>query len=135
MLKLSDANGNPVGWVEANWELVLYTASKNLAYKASYAFNEKTNCYEDNGDIHIVVDGHEFPVGELFADFTIDIPDEKFPDGSRHVSVTNEKTDIEMVLDRGHEADGIVVNVRVPYVKKDEPSEGEEGGEEEKVDE
>lgn len=133
ILKLMDSDGNSVGWVDANWEATIYTTSKNFSYTASYAYGEKTNCVEQDGDIVIVVDGHEFPVGELLIDFTIDIPDTRFPDGSRHVSVTGEKTDIEMVLDRGHEAEGMVVNIRVPYVKKNCDETDEEVGDEEKV--
>lgn len=128
ILQLVDADGNSVGWVDANWEATLYTTSKNFAYTASYAYGEKTNCLEQDGDILIVVDRHEFPVGELLMDFSIDIPDKRFPDGSRHVSITAEKTDIEMVLDRGQEATGMVVTLRVPHLKKEvaEPEKGEE---------
>ena len=130
ILRLLDADGNPVGWVDANWEATLYTTSKNFAYTASYAYGEKTNCIEQDGDILIVVDRHEFPVGELLMDFSIDIPDKRFPDGSRHVSITGEKTDIEMVLDRGQEATGMVVTLRVPHLKKeDEPIEPDKGEE------
>lgn len=121
ILRLVDADGNPVGWVDANWEATLYTTSKNFAYTASYAYGEKTNCVKtEDGDILIVVDRHEFPIGELLMDFAIDIPDKRFPDGSRHVSITGEKTDIEMVLDRGQEATGMVVTLRVPHLKKEE---------------
>ena len=132
ILRLVDADGNPVGWVDANWELTLYTTSKNFAYTASYAYGEKTNCVKTkDGDILIVVDRHEFPVGELLMDFAIDIPDKRFPDGSRHVSITGEKTDIEMVLDRGQEATGMVVTLRVPHIKKeDAPTEPDKGEEE-----
>lgn len=120
ILRLLDADGNPVGWVNANWEATLYTTSRNFAYKASYLYGEKTNCLNRDGDIVIAVDRHEFPIGELLVDFAIDIPDDTFPDGSRHVSVTGEKTDIEMVLDRGQEAEGMIVTIRVPYIKKEE---------------
>ncbi len=130
ILRLLDADGNSVGWVDANWEAVLYTTSKNFAYTASYAYGEKINCVKtEDGDILIVVDRHEFPIGELLMDFSIDIPDPKFPDGSRHVSITGEKTDIELVLDKGQEATGMVVTLRVPHIKKEEtptePAEGE----------
>ena len=131
VLRLVDADGTPVGWVDANWELTLYTTSKNFAYTASYAYGEKTNCIEQDGDILIVVDRHEFPVGELLMDFSIDIPDKRFPDGSRHVSITGEKTDIEMVLDRGQEATCMIVTLRVPHIKKEEvPTEPDKGEEE-----
>ncbi len=129
ILRLLDADGNSVGWVDANWEAVLYTTSRNFAYTASFAYGEKINCVEQDGDILIVVDRHEFPIGALLMDFSIDIPDPKFPDGSRHVSLTGEKTDIELVLDRGQEATGMVVTLRVPHIKKEttstDPAEGE----------
>lgn len=132
ILRLVDADGNPVGWVEANWELSLYTTSKTFAYNASYAYGEKNNCAKtEDGNILIVVDGHEFPIGELLADFAVDIPDTRFPDGSRHVSVTAENTDIEMVLERGLEAKDMEVTIRVPHLRKEEaPAEPEKGKDE-----
>lgn len=123
ILNLLDADNNPVGWIEANWELTLYTTSKNFAYKASYAYGEKNNCLNDNGKIHVVVDRHEFPIGDLFMDFAVDIPDERFPDGSRHVSVLAQPTDIEMVLERGLEASGLELNLRVPHIGTKQESE------------
>lgn len=132
-LNLVDADGNPVGWVDANWLLTLYTTSKTFKYEASNCFGDKTNCRNEDGQIAVMVDGHEFPVGELFIDFEIDIPDPRYPDGSHHVVVVKEKTGIEMVLDRGQEVTGLEIPIRVPHIKKkeeapaepSEPSEGE----------
>lgn len=121
-LNLLDAQGVSVGWLpDANWELTLYTVKDKFVYNASYAFGEKLNCYEDNGNIHIVVDRHQFPVGELMAEITVDVPDKNFPDGYRH-SVGKAATGIEMVVENGNEATNIIVDIRVPNLKKRKPA-------------
>ena len=118
LLRLTDSDGNPVGWLDANWLLTLYTTSKTFKYEASHAFGDKYNCRNEDGEILILVDSHEFPVGELLMDFEIDLPDPKYPDGNHHVVVTGEKTGVEMVLDRGQEVTGLAINLRVPHVQK-----------------
>ena len=118
-LNLLDAQGESVGWLpDANWELTLYTVKDKFVYNASYAFGEKLNCYEDGGNIHIVVDRHQFPVGELVAEITVDVPDKNFPDGYRH-SVGKASSGIEMVVENGNEATNITVDIRVPNLKKE----------------
>lgn len=118
ILNLLDAEGNVVGWLpEANWQLTLYTVKDKFTYTASYAYGKKTNCVEDDGQIRIVVDNHEFPVGELMARVEIDIPNANYPDGYRHSESTAE-TGIEMVVENGNEATDIVVNISVPNLIK-----------------
>ena len=120
ILNLTDSDGNSVGWIDANWLLTLYTTSKTFKYEAAHAFGDKINCRNDDGQILILVDNHEFPIGELLMDFEIDIPDPRYPDGNHHVTVTGEKTGIELVLDRGQEVTGLAINLRVPHIKKAE---------------
>lgn len=130
ILRLTDNDGNSVGWLDANWLLTLYTTSKTFKYEASHAFGDKINCRNEDGEILILVDNHEFPIGELYMDFEIDIPDDRYPDGNHHVTVTGEKTGIEMVLDRGQEVTGLFINLRVPHVKKKEEDPVPDSGQE-----
>lgn len=116
-LVLSDSDGADLGFPDVNWELVLYTTSRQLAYIASYQYGEKTNVYNDESKPHVVIDRHEFPVGELLYEFIAEIPDESFPDGSRKV-VTAGTTDIEIVNDRGQTLSGVTLAITVPHLKK-----------------
>lgn len=116
ILALTGADGNPLGWQEANWELTLYVPNgKNFAYKASYAFGEAINCRKtEDGKIEILVDNHEFPVGELLMDFNIEIPDERYPDRNRSINIPEQKTGIELVNDRGMAVSGLEIPLSVP---------------------
>lgn len=127
ILSLLDTEGNDAGFPEINWELVLFTSSRQLSYTASYQYGECFNCRNEDGKIHIYVDRHEFPVGELTYELTAEIPDQAFPDGSRRV-VVGGSTDIEIVNDRGQNITDAVVSVSVPHLKKkteDTPSDSE----------
>lgn len=119
VLALRDSDGNDLGFPEINWELLLLSGSRQLAYTASYQYGEKENVKNDNGKIKVIVDRHEFPAGELLYEFTAEIPDESFPDGSRKVFVTG-STDIEIVAEKGQTLTDVTVPVVVPYLKKEE---------------
>ena len=134
ILALIGADGNPLGWLEANWELTLYAnvaSGKNFAYKASYAFGECRNCRRTDDDrIEILVDGHEFPVGELYMDFEIEIPDERYPDRNRSINIPAQKTGIEFVDDRGLAVSGLDIPLSVPVKPEAEPDTPVDGGSE-----
>ena len=140
ILALIGADGNPIGWQEANWELTLYVPDgKNFAYTASYAFGECLNCRKtEDGRIEILVDNHEFPVGELLMDFEIEIPDERYPDRNRSINIPEQKTGIELVNERGLAVSGLEIPLSVPIKAtteepdasgEEKPSEGEEDAE------
>ncbi len=133
ILALTGADGNPLGWQEANWELTLYVdvpSGRNFAYKAYYAFGECINCRNADGKIEILVDNHEFPVGELLMDFNIEIPDERYPDRNRSINIPEQKTGIELVNDRGLAVSGLEIPLSVPIKPeaKPEPEEKPEPG-------
>ncbi len=118
LLTLQDEAGQTVTGVADNWELTLKTAnSGQLVYKASYGYGDYFNCKADaDGKITIAVDNHKLPAGELLYDFAIDIKDEAFPDGNRHVYVSG-STQIELVNENIQQLDGVEVIIKVPYLK------------------
>lgn len=124
VLALKDSDGNDLGFPEVNWELLLLTSSRQLAYTASYQYGEKQNIVNDSGKIKVIVDRHEFPVGELLYEFTAEVPDASFPDGSRRVFMSG-STDIEIVNEKGQTLTDVIVPVGVPYLKKEEEKEEE----------
>ncbi len=129
ILALMGADGNTLGWQEANWELTLYVPNgKNFAYKASYAFGECINCRKTEDDkIEILVDNHEFPNGELLMDFEIEIPDERYPDRNRSINIPEQKTGIELVNERGLSVSGLEIPLSVPIkAEAEEPEPGED---------
>lgn len=123
-LNLIDGNGVNVGWIDYNWSLDLWTSSHDLGFRAEHQYGENTNCSEADGAINIAVDRHRFPVGALNYKLTIEIPDDKFADGSRSVVVEGE-TDIEIVAEPGQTITDYALDIKVPHLAK--PAEDSEG--------
>lgn len=124
IVKMLDKSGASAGFVPYNWEIKLFTVEDKFVYTASRQYGENTNCYDDNGEVHVVVDGHEFPKGVLKYILEVEIPDENFPDGSRKVRVSGE-TEIEIVAEDGQQLDDAVVEITVPHIKLPEATEPE----------
>lgn len=122
-LNLIDGNGVNVGWIDYNWELELFTTSRDISFTASHQYGENTNCTDVDGAINVAVDAHKFPVGVLNYKLTVDIPDEKFADGARKVVVEGE-TDIEIVAEPGQTMTDYTLDIKVPHLVKpvEEPS-------------
>lgn len=124
ILSLKNLEGEEMGWIDYNWELKLTSsASDNFVYTASRQYGENVGCFNDNGKIHVVVDQHKFPVGQLAYELSVDIPDERFPDGSRHV-VVSDLADVEFVADKGQQATDFALEITVPHIIKSEGGEG-----------
>ncbi len=96
-LRLISANGEEIGWPPFDWTAKFRTAAAWQIFEASCIGGVCTNCYNDNGRIHIVADNHKLPPGRLRVDLSVMIPEGVFPDGSRLV-VTPAPLDIELVL-------------------------------------
>lgn len=85
-----------------------------------YVFSQKeaclTNCINDKGRIHVVVDNHELPAGKLILVLTSYIPNPLYPDGSK--KITDEyPLNIELVEGRGDTCvSDIDVEVSLPFV-------------------
>jgi hypothetical protein len=121
----ADGEKSAVGWPTYDWSAVLRTSGY-----ASYPFSCKggvaVNCYNDNGQIHVVVDNHSLPVGLLTVEFTAEIPDEIYPDGSRR-TVTPEATEIELWNKASDDASEMEISYVLPYIKGDKGDKGEQG--------
>lgn len=101
ILKLRDCKGDAVGFPGYDWEARLWTPqNKANAYTASCRGGVCENCYNDNGEIHIVCDGHRLGLGQLCAELTVELPNGIYPDGYRK-RVEPQLLDIELVNDAG----------------------------------
>lgn len=82
-------NDSADGWPSWDWEALLWTSDRNKSFVASCIDGECSGCFNDDGKIHIVVDGeHGLGAGRLKVEFTAYIPNDNYPDGfKRDVSM------------------------------------------------
>lgn len=100
ILRLTDCEGNDLGWPKFDWKAKFYTFSLSNVFTASCIGGVTENCYNDGGGIHVVFDNHKLAIGSLQCEITVELPDGRYSDGYHRV-VTPEPLDIELVKGRG----------------------------------
>lgn len=118
ILRLVDCRGEEMGIPDYDWEARLYTTSKSDAFVASCTGGEYVNCYNDNGQIHIVCDGHHLSSGTLKCEFIAQIPNGIYPDEYEKV-VVPAPLDIELVRGVASCPHGVDIELILPYIKGD----------------
>ena len=82
-LRLYTADGVELGWPSCDWRAEFYTYSNTNTYVASCLGGVCTNCSKDpDGVIRVVFDNHKLLPGVLKVRFTLELPDEEYPDAS-----------------------------------------------------
>lgn len=102
-VKAEGAEGNNVsiGFPQYDWEIILTTGDccyNSRTYVVSYRKGVATNCYNDNGKIHIICDNHKLSVGQLQMEFRSFLPNVNYPDGTQKVVATYD-LDIELTTE------------------------------------
>lgn len=120
---LTDSSGKEtereeLPWPDYDWTATLWTQSKANAYVASCIGGKCSNCYNDNGQIHIVVDDHHMGPGRLKVEFRAELPREIYPDGYQR-NVIPEPLDIELVAGKGDLPSEMEAELFLPYIKGD----------------
>ncbi len=96
ILRMKDCAGNLIGWPDYDWEAKFYTSQKVNAFVATCKGGKCVNCYNDDGQIHIVCNDHKLSAGVLNVEFTAEIPIGVYPDGTRQ-TVTPLPLEIELI--------------------------------------
>ncbi|MDE6339488.1 MAG: hypothetical protein K2K97_06850, partial [Muribaculaceae bacterium] len=109
-------NGNDIGVPDYDWVAHFYTISKTVQFTASCINGIYTNCFDDNGQLHIICNNHSLPCGSLQCEFIADIPNAIYPDGSEKI-VSPQCVDIELVKGKGDCATSIEVQLQLPMLK------------------
>lgn len=117
ILRLIDGLGKDIGFPQWDWEARFWTATPSYGFTASSIGGVQTNCYDDNGRVHIVANRHGLQPGELKCEFRVAYPNGAYPDGSREV-VSPEKLGIVLVMGKGEVA-AVDAEVELPLVKGD----------------
>lgn len=115
-----------IGWPGYDWVAKFYTTSHDNVYIASNVGGVLTNCFNDNGNIHVVFNNHGLPSGTLRVEFSAEIPNGIYPDGSQ-LEVSPQPLDIELVRGRGDCGTIVDVDVMLSYIKGDKGDTGPQG--------
>lgn len=119
IMKLADSSGADAGFPSFDWKAVLRTCG-NCGFSArsfivSYIGGVCTNCFNDNGQIHVVADNHGLTAGTLHVEFFAYPPNAIYPDGIQ-LTVSPQSVDIELVSGIGDGATDVEVSVQIPYI-------------------
>lgn len=111
-----DGSKTELGWPDYDWTARIYTSNKVNAYVASSVGGVLTNCYNDDGRIHIVVDNHRMGLGKIIVEFCAELPREIYPDGYQR-NVIPEPLDIELIKGKSDLPTEMEAEVLLPYIK------------------
>ena len=126
ILKLTDCRGNAVGWPQYDWTAVFWTATRANSFTASHHGDELVNCFEDNGQIHIVCNSPRMGRGVLRVEFHAEIPDAIYPDDVRD-TYEPQPLEIELVDGAGDCPTDMEVELMLPYIKGEKGDKGDRG--------
>lgn len=115
-----------IGWPDYDWVARFYTTSQDNVYIASNIGGVLTNCFNDNGNIHVVFNNHGLGSGTLRVEFSAEIPNGIYPDGSQ-LEVSPQPLDIELVRGRGDCGTIVDVDVMLSYIKGEKGDTGPQG--------
>lgn len=115
ILRLTDCKGVNIGFPDFDWEAKFYTNSKANAFVASSRNGKTVNCFNDEGQIHVVVDGHKMGIGNLNVEMRMELPNDIYPDGVQN-DVQPMPLDIELVSGQGDCPTTAEIEVRLPYI-------------------
>lgn len=118
ILNLTDCRGENIGIPQYDWEARFYTSSQTDAFVASYKNGTYTNCFDDDGKLHIVCDNHGLPSGTLRCEFIAELPNDIYPDGHDRL-ICPEPIGIELVRGKGTCPCDLEVQMILPYIKGD----------------
>lgn len=85
-----DDNGNVIdlGFPQYDWKLKIKSSGCGRTFIASYIDGVAKNCYNDDGKVHIVCDGHGLEAGVLTAEFISYIPNSIYSNNEQLVVTT-----------------------------------------------
>ncbi len=126
ILRLKDCAGNLIGWPDYDWTAKFWTSQKVNAFAASCRGGVCKNCYNDNGQIHIVANDHKMSAGVLNVEFTAEISNGIYPDDAERIVVPL-PLEIELIRAAAPCPESFEVEVMLPYIKGEKGEKGEKG--------
>ena len=115
ILHIKDHEGIDKGFPSFDWIAKFYTTSKATAYTAAFINGKYINCFNDDGQIHIVFNDQKMGAGKLNVEFKSSYPNTIYPDGHRDVYEPM-PLDIELVTGAGEDSGTYDVDITIPFV-------------------
>ena len=115
ILHIKDHKGIDKGFPSFDWIAKFYTTSKATAYTAAFINGKYINCFNDDGQIHIVFNDQKMGAGKLNVEFKSSYPNTIYPDGHRDVFEPM-PLDIELVTGAGEDSGTYDVEITIPFV-------------------
>lgn len=118
IINIKTCNDKDLGFPTYDWEAIFYTSASASTYNASSIKGVTTNCFDDNGKIHVVFNNHGLQSGDLMVKFISHLPNGIYPDKDE-IIVSPQKTGIKLV--RGAGCYGTIEDIQLvmPYIKGD----------------
>lgn len=120
--KLTATNANresvEVGFPDYDFELIITSGCNGYStrsFVASSIGGVTKNCFNDNGQLHIVCDNHKLNVGELFGEFKAYLPNDIYPDGTQ-LNVEPQSLGIELVVGASDTPTTAEIELQLPYI-------------------
>ena len=119
-LTATNANGESVevGFPDYDFELIITSGCNGYStrsFVASSIGGVTKNCFNDNGQLHIVCDNHKLNVGELFGEYKAYLPNDIYPDGTQ-LNVEPQSLGIELVVGASDTPTTAEIELQLPYI-------------------
>lgn len=118
IINIKTCNDKDLGFPPYDWEAIFYTSASASTYTASSIKGVTTNCFDDNGKIHVVFNNHGLQSGDLMVKFISHLPNDIYPDKDE-IIVSPQKTGIKLVRGAGYCGTIEDIQLVMPYIKGD----------------
>lgn len=105
-------------WPDCDWTARFWVTDKSRAITVSRQGDTLTNCFNDNGRIHVVFDNPGFGCGVLQVEYHLRFPNPIYPDGHRDV-YGHEELDLQLTDGAGDCMDPAEIELTIPYAVVD----------------
>jgi cobalamin biosynthesis Mg chelatase CobN len=123
-LSLVDSRGVDIGVPTCDFTIV-FTTTGLSCYVASRVDDVFTNCFDDEGRLHIVMDNHRLSAGTLKAKVTLDPENKIYPD-VKQATVYPFGLEIQLVTGLGDTPMAAEIEKTLPFIKGDKGDKGDD---------
>lgn len=115
IMRVKDCQGQEIGFPTFDWTAKIWTNNIANAYSVSCVGGEMTNCFNDNGQIHVVCDNHRLGTGKVNVEFHAMLPNEIYKDGNQDIYNVQ---DVDIELIKGNACAGTLeADVSIPVLQ------------------